>query len=87
MSTEPPIPLELTSRLEQLEAQLGRRVHVRLVRLDDPELRGRIVEKGGAIEIECNDFNPGFFWHLDVLRTLLDRAERGEVPCELRDVG
>jgi hypothetical protein len=83
---QPELPLDLVARMERLEAVLGARLHFRLVHMPDPGLRGRVVEKRGVVEIECNDVNPGFFWHLDVLRELLTRLEGGEAaPITLMD--
>jgi len=80
---KPLLPLEVEGRLARLEARLGRRIRVRLARWQDEGLRGRLREDGCDLVLECNDVNPGFFWHVDVVRELLDRVEAGEIEAEV----
>lgn len=73
----PDLPPDLVDRLERVQRAFGRRLRPRLVHLPDPDLRGRLHEIGATVVLDVNDINPGFFWHLDVLRRLLDHLE----PC------
>ena len=78
----PDLPPDLAERLSRLERVLGQRIVPRLVHLEDLRLRGRAHVQGTALLLDVNDVNPGFFWHLDVLRRLLDHLEpsNGALP-------
>jgi len=75
----------LDERVRQLEARLGLAVVLRPVHVPDPTFRGRIERRGAKIVIEYRDDTPGFFWHHDKLRELLDCIERGEDDVFLYD--
>jgi hypothetical protein len=70
-------------RLE-LERRLGRPVIVREVRTGDPAFRGRLRRRAGAVILEYQVAQSGFFWHADTVQELLRRAAAGEVAVELR---
>lgn len=75
----------LSGRVKRLEARYGARIILRAVHVPDPGFRGSVRRRGGRIVVEYRDDTPGFFWHHDILRELLERLERGEDDVTLRD--
>jgi len=67
----------LDERVRALEQRLGQRLILRGVRDPDPLWRGRISWRPGYVLLEYRDATPGFFWHHDIIRELLDLVEQG----------
>lgn len=77
----------ISTRVRRLEQQRGIGIVLRAVHAPDKRFRGRLTRRGARIIVEYRDDTPGFFWHHDILRELLDCLERGEDDVTLRDEG
>lgn len=71
----------------EAENILGRRIVLRAVHAPEPTFLGRITDRGPYLLIEYRDETSGYFWDLDVLRTVLGRACAGECGITLYEGG
>lgn len=78
------LPPSLEQMRLELERRLGCPILVREIRTNDPDFRGRLRKRAGAIVLEYQVAQKGFFWHADVVEELLRRAAAGELSAELR---
>lgn len=77
--------MNLDDRIAALQLRMGKRIVLRGVRDPDPRWRGRITERPQHFLLEYRDATPGFFWHHDIIRELLDLLEHGQRDVTLKD--
>ena len=84
-------PSTLPRSLEKMRLDLERRLRcpvvVQEIRTTDPSFRGRLRKRAGALVLEYQVAQKGFFWHIDIVEELLGRAAAGECELELRENG
>ncbi len=96
MTKEPPTPPEgfLAGQADErdvlrLQAQdaLGRRIVLQPLQTPEPDLLGRLLDRGGYLLVQYRDRTSGYFWDLDTLRRLLQAARDGLTDVSLYDDG
>lgn len=75
----------LTPSPQAVERVTGLKVCIRGVRWDNPRIKGRLRHIGDILYVEFRDDNPGYFWHFDTVRKLLELAILGFRYAELYD--
>jgi len=74
----------LDDRRSQVERAIGMPIVLRAIRTPDRTLRGQVTPRAGYLLLEYQVAIAGYFWHVPIIKELLDRIERGEREIVLR---
>ena len=77
------LPPLLEDKRRLLARTLGRPVFIRAIRTPDPRFQGRLRVHPGRVVIEYQIAEHGYFWHIPIIETLLDRAAAGQIAAEI----